>query len=435
VTNGVHIPSWDSAGADRVWTDSSGKERWRSAPGQALGIAEVSDEDLWAMRAAGRRHLVEVARRLLGMQLQQRGVDPEGVRGADFVLDPNVLTLGLARRFTEYKRPNLLLHDMKRLQTLLLDDSHPIQIIVAGKAHPADLPGKAMIRDWIELARQPRFRRRVVFLEDYDIALAQDLVQGVDLWVNTPRRPWEACGTSGMKVLVNGGLNCSVLDGWWDEAFEPDVGWAIGGPVAGTQEEGDRRDAAELLQRLATEIVPEFYDRDAEGLPRAWLQRVRNSMARLTPAFSSARMLQDYVETAYVPLSEAVHRRTADGGAAARALAAWADGLASHWTGLHMGEPTCSDAAAGRTLAVSVLLGDVPPIAVRVEAFADSGPGRLPEIVTLEQDHAIPGATNGYIYAGSISTARATSDYTVRVVAWHADALLPAELPLIAWQR
>jgi len=214
VTNGVHIPTWDSVEADRIWTEACGKERWRTMPDDmGSRIACVSDEQLWAMRGEGRQRLVGMARRHLATQLRERGFELEVVRQADSVLDHNILTLGFARRFTEYKRPNLLLRDMTRLDALLQNESHPIQILVAGKAHPADLEGKMMIREWINLARQPRYRRRVVFLEDYDIALAQELVQGVDVWINTPRRPWEACGTSGMKVLVNGGINCSVLVG------------------------------------------------------------------------------------------------------------------------------------------------------------------------------------------------------------------------------
>ncbi len=229
VTNGVHVPTWDSPDADRLWTASCGKERWRCAP-DALAdqIAGLSDEELWAMRGTSRHALVRSARRRLARQLAARGHPPETVAESEQVLDPNILTLGFARRFTGYKRPNLLLHDPARLRGLLTDPHCPAQLVLAGKAHPADDEGKRMIQEWIELAQQPELRTRVVFLEDYDIYLAQELVQGVDVWINTPRRPWEACGTSGMKVLVNGGLNLSVLDGWWEEAFERDVGWAVG---------------------------------------------------------------------------------------------------------------------------------------------------------------------------------------------------------------
>jgi starch phosphorylase len=219
ITNGVHMPTWDSAEADRIWTNECGKERWRGMPAH-LGekISQIDDESLWAMRGEERQRLVRTVRGHLATQLQERGFSRDAIGQAGNILDPNVLTLAFARRFTEYKRPNLLLRNRQRLERLLLDERQPVQIVVAGKAHPADLEGKEMIRAWIALARDPRFRRRVVFLEDYDIAIAKELIQGADVWINTPRRPWEACGTSGMKVLVNGGLNCSILDGWWAEA-------------------------------------------------------------------------------------------------------------------------------------------------------------------------------------------------------------------------
>ena len=202
------------------------------------------------------------------------------VAAAGTVLDPNVLTLGFARRFTAYKRPDLLLSDRDRLARLLSDEARPVQLVLAGKAHPDDADGKRMIQDWVAFAQDPRFRRRVVFLEDYDIALAQDLVQGVDVWINTPRRPWEACGTSGMKVVVNGGLNVSTLDGWWEEAWASDLGWAIGdGWVYPNADEQDRREAEELYALLEQQVVPAFYDRDAAGVPFAWVARMRRSMA------------------------------------------------------------------------------------------------------------------------------------------------------------
>jgi glycogen phosphorylase len=213
VTNGIHVPSWDSPHADDLWTRACGKERWRGLPDELPPlVACLEDEELWAMAGEERQALIGNVRARLARQLGSRGYPPEIVAASANVLDPNVLTLGFARRFTGYKRPNLLLEDPARLARLLNDPARPVQIVLAGKAHPADQEGKQMIRDWIELAQRPEFRRRVVFLEDYDIALAQELVQGVDVWINTPRRPWEACGTSGMKVLVNGGINLSLGD-------------------------------------------------------------------------------------------------------------------------------------------------------------------------------------------------------------------------------
>lgn len=435
VTNGVHFPTWDSAGADRIWTETCGKERWRAGAGQTSGISSVSDEALWAMRGEGRRHLVAVARKRLASHLRQRGLGLELVREAGSVLDPNLLTIGVARRFTDYKRPNLLLKDLDRLERLLLDESRPVQIVIAGKAHSADIAGKNLIAQWIDLARQPRFRRRVVFLEDYDIALAQDLVQGVDLWVNTPRRPWEACGTSGMKVLVNGGLNCSVRDGWWDEAFEPDLGWAIGGPREGAVEQMDARDAQDLLDVIESRIVPEFYDRDNQGMPRAWLARIRQSMARLTPVFSSARMMREYLEKAYVPLAQAVRERASDGYAVAMELDAWATDLRAHWSGIGISAPAFRAVNDGTELAVNVALPGMAAAGVRVEAYATVTMAAPAEIIMLGQARQVDGVANTYVYAGMISKSRPSSDYTVRVVAQHPKAFLPAELSLIAWQR
>jgi glycogen phosphorylase len=436
ITNGVHIPTWDSAEADRIWTEACGKERWRCMPDE-LGdrIAPVSDDALWAMRGSGRQRVVRIVRRHLTTQLRERGLELDVVRQAGNVLDPNVLTIGFARRFTEYKRPNLLLSDAARLKRLLLDERRPVQIAVAGKAHPADLVGKTMIREWIDLARQPGMRRRVVFLEDYDIALAQELVQGVDVWINTPRRPWEACGTSGMKVLVNGGLNVSVLDGWWDEAYAPELGWSIGDERGGDAREVDARDAASLYDVLEKQIVPEFYNRDAEGLPRAWLARIRRSMSVLTPMFGSTRMLREYIEKAYLPAAAAMRARFAGDCAEARALHEWSDSLRRDWSSLHIGEPTIANSQGLWRFSVPIFLGDVADTQVQVELFADTKDGEPAEAIALHKGHAIPGAINGYVYAGEVAASRPSSDYTVRAVPQRCGAFIPSELPLVTWQR
>jgi starch phosphorylase len=292
-----------------------------------------------------------------------------------------------------------------------------------------------MIRDWIALAAQPRFRRRVVFLEDYDIGLAQELVQGVDVWINTPRRPWEACGTSGMKVLVNGGLNCSVADGWWDEAYAPELGWRIGDGDDQAGGEVDAAEAKDLYDLIERQIAPEFYDRDAAGAPRAWVARVRASMTRLTAAFSSARMVRDYVETAYLPAAAALRRRTADGGAVARDLADWSSRLRRAWPSLHIGAPTVSRADDHWRVSVAVFLGEVAEADVRVELYADPlAAGGEPQIIPLAAEQAITGAANGYVFAGLAPAARPARDFTVRVVPGHAEARVPSDLPLIAWQ-
>jgi len=318
VTNGVHVPSWDSQSADQLWTRACGKERWLGAPeGLARAIEGLSDAELWEFRGVGRQELVRYARARLAAQFGQRGADPEDVARARHVLDPNALTLGFARRFASYKRPNLLLADPARLARLLALPGRPVQIVVAGKAHPADEEGKRLLEAWVAFVRQPAMRSRAVVLEDYDIALAQKLVEGVDVWINTPRRPWEACGTSGMKLLVNGGLNLSERDGWWAEAYEPGVGWALGDGAEHPEPGWDSVEAGQLYRILEEEVIPAFYERDAQGVPRGWVTRMRASMARLTPTYSTNRMLGEYVERLYLPAAAAFRRRAAGGAAPA----------------------------------------------------------------------------------------------------------------------
>jgi starch phosphorylase len=286
VTNGVHVPSWDSPESDRLWTQACGKNRWRGDL-RALSdeIRASPDGALWVMRGTGREALVEYVRERLKWQLSATtGMDATAAPEAVHVLHPDALTLGFARRFAAYKRPNLLLSDPERLVRLLTNPARPVQLIIAGKAHPADQIGQEMIREWVRFIRRPDVRAHAVFLADYDVLLTERLVRGVDVWINTPRRPWEACGTSGMKVLVNGGINVSELDGWWAEAYAPGLGWALGdGQSHGEDGAWDAPEANCLYDLLEQEVVPQFYARDAQGIPRAWVQRVRDSMAELTP--------------------------------------------------------------------------------------------------------------------------------------------------------
>ncbi|MEJ2475861.1 MAG: alpha-glucan family phosphorylase, partial [Desulfobacterales bacterium] len=238
-------------------------------------IHELPDDRLWHMRSACRHALVIYTRQRLTQQFIASGAHTDEVERARHLFDPDALTLGFARRFATYKRPNLLLHDPQRLLGLLTDRRRPVQLIIAGKAHPADEPGKAMIREWIQFIRGTQARNHVIFLSDYDMLLTERLVQGVDVWINTPRRPWEACGTSGMKVLVNGGLNLSELDGWWAEAYTDDVGWSLGdGLDRGDDPEWDAVEAEALYDLLEYNVIPEFYDRDANGIPAAWVARM-----------------------------------------------------------------------------------------------------------------------------------------------------------------
>jgi starch phosphorylase len=258
VTNGIHVPTWDSAAADNLWTQACGKDRWLGTTAALeQDIRRVSDASLWQFRTAASTALVEYARERLSKQLAASGASPEAVDGAKHLFDPNALTLGFARRFASYKRPNLLLHDPERLLRLLTDPQRPMQLIMAGKAHPADQAGQALIQGWTHFIRRPEVRPHVIFLSDYDMLLTEHLVQGVDVWLNTPRRPWEASGTSGMKVLVNGGLNLSELDGWWAEAYTPEVGWALGdGQEHGDDPAWDAAEAEALYDLLEREVIP-----------------------------------------------------------------------------------------------------------------------------------------------------------------------------------
>jgi starch phosphorylase len=435
VTNGVHMPSWDSMAADAIWETHCGKGVWLGMRTDgAKAIAAVGDEQLWAYRAHARRTLVAVVRRRIVRQLQVRGAPVAATAAASRVLDPDALTLGFARRFTEYKRPTMLLTDRSALLRLLSDRHRPVQLIVAGKAHPDDAYGKDAIREWVQFAQDRRVRDRLVFLEDYDIAIAQELVAGVDVWLNTPRRPWEACGTSGMKVLVNGGLNLSERDGWWHEAYSPTVGWAIGDDASHDDAAWDTIEAEELYDLLEHEIVPDFFARDAGGLPRRWLARVRASMAELTPRFSATRMIQEYVEALYVPASRRFADRTANAGRLARELSGWSDAIGRSWNSVSFGEAHTCTQATGFRATVAVELADLQQSAVRVELYAEAIAGEPAEIVSMratgERDDR-----GRQVYEALVVTNRPAEHYTVRVVPHHRAARVPAEVANIHWQR
>ena len=437
VTNGVHMPTWDSAAADDLWTEACGKDRWL-APTNNLepDVRRISDARLWQFRTAASTSLIDYARQRLARHEAAAGAAPETVERARHVFDPHALTLGFARRFATYKRPNLLLHDPDRLLRLLSNPQRPVQLILAGKAHPADAAGQLLIQQWIHFIRQPEVRPHAIFLSDYDMQLTERLVQGVDVWLNTPRRPWEACGTSGMKVLVNGGINLSELDGWWAEAYVADVGWALGdGREHGDDPAWDAAEADALYDLLEREVIPEFYDRDGKGIPTAWVKRMRESMARLTPHFSASRTVCEYTEQHYLPAAAAYRARAANNGAEGTQLVDWRRAVDQNWSSLRFGDVRIETGANHCVFEVDVFLNDLDSNAVRVELYADGLDGGDP--VREEMTYARPpaDAASPCVYRATVATIRPPSDYTARVIPQRSGAAVPLESARILWQR
>ncbi len=434
VTNGVHTPTWDSAAADTLWTEACGRERWRDTMKTVEeDICCVTDSVLWELRTTNRRDLVRSVRERLAGEFAARGDDP---KDADSIFDPNALTLGFARRFATYKRPNLLLHDPDRLIRLLTNSEHSIQLVIAGKAHPQDTAGQALIKAWIEFVRRPEVRRHVVFLSDYDLVLAERLVQGADLWINTPRRPWEACGTSGMKVLVNGGLNLSELDGWWAEAYSPEVGWALGdGKEHGDDPAWDAVEAEQLYDLLENQVIPEFYHRDSNGIPTAWVARMRESMSRLTPRFSANRAVREYTEEYYIPLAAAYSTRAKDRGAPGKSLIEWKRQLAEHWASVKFGELRVSSSEQSHSIQVEVDLGILRAEWVKVQLYADPINGEPPFISEMKRTRGDAATSGWHIYTINAPASRPASDYTPRIVPSYPGASVPLEAAYILWFR
>ena len=437
ITNGVHMPSWDSPMADEIWTDNCGKNRWH-------GVSTTLEQDihcecdakLWEFRTAARQSLVDYARKRLSRHLAASGATPEEVEEANTLFDPNILTLGFARRFATYKRPNLLLHDPERLLRILSNPERPVQLILAGKAHPADLAGQALIKQWVNFIRQAQARKHIIFLSDYDMLLTERLVEGVDVWINTPRRPWEACGTSGMKVLVNGGINLSELDGWWAEAYSPEVGWAVGdGQEHDSDPAWDAKEAETLYNLLEQEVIPEFYTRDSRGIPLAWVARMRESMSRLTPFYSADRAVREYTEHYYLPAATAYKTRSAKQAQQGRQIADWLQMLDQHWSNLWFGELKIDTDNGEHHIEVQVYIDDVDVNAIRVELYAEGLNSSVPEIHEMERVDKLVGSVNGYDYRIVISAERPASDYTPRIVPSHKDVSVPLEANHMLWQR
>jgi len=445
ITNGIHFQSWISREMKELYDRYLGV-RWREEPAdQAVWrrVDQIAAEELWRTHERRRERLVAFARRRLHRQLAQRGESQSDIALAEEALDPGALTIGFARRFATYKRATLLLRDPERLARLLNDPHRPAQIIFAGKAHPRDEPAKELIRQLVETTRQDRFRRRLVFLEDYDMAVARYLVQGADVWLNTPLRPEEASGTSGMKAVANGVLNMSTLDGWWDEAYDPEVGWAIGRRERENDVNAQNQvDAADLYDLLERDVIPTFYDRDSSGLPRRWIARMKASIGTLSSRFNTHRMVREYTEQVYLPMADRYRRLMADNLARARALAAWQARLRASWPQVRIEATDSGPTAQLRvgdpfSVRVRVYLGSLTPDDVTVELCLGrlDITGEIGEATVLPMQPVTAEGDGRHIYEVTAVCCRRSGQhgYTVRILPHHPDLATPFLPGLIAW--
>ncbi len=448
LTNGVHAPTWvaDDIG---LLNDRYLGPNWREDPDCTRTWAQadvIPDAELWRTHERLRARLIDFARYRLRKQLEAQGARNKELQHADEVLNPEALTIGFARRFATYKRANLLLKEKDKLLRLIADKKRPIQFIFAGKAHPADNGGKQLIKDLIALCRTAECRFNMVFIEDYDMEVAQHMVSGCDVWLNNPRRPLEACGTSGMKAMLNGVLQFSTLDGWWDEAYKPDnsLGWAIGkGEEYSDPDYQDFVEIQTLYNVLEHEIIPEFYDRGHGGLPRAWIRRMKQALVELGPVFNSHRMVSDYVRTAYVPAYENYLRLSENGFAAAGELAAWRMDMMTKWSSIQIRNVRTADTtrlfvSEKIVIEADVHLNGLPPEHVLVESYfgpvQQDGSFASREVATMRP---VTEVRDGWAqYRGEATPPEAGRfGFTVRAVPSHPHLLDPHSLGLIHWAQ
>jgi starch phosphorylase len=444
ITNGVHPQSWISIDVANLYDRYLGP-RWAEEPGDTRiwsRAEQIPGEELWRTHERRRERLVSFARRRLAAQLRARGAGPAEVARAEEVLDPYALTIGFARRFATYKRATLLLRDPERLERILNATGRPVQIVYAGKAHPRDDEGKALIREIIQLARRPEFRRRIVFLENYDTVISRYLVQGVDIWLNTPRRPLEASGTSGMKAAMNGALNLSVLDGWWDEAASPRTGWSIGkGESYENLEYQDRVEAGALLELLQSEIVPLFYDRGSDNVPRGWIALMKSAMRELCAVFNTNRMVHEYIMNAYQPALERRSRLEEDGCRRARELARWRERVAKAWSDVKIARvqttlPKVTEVGSEVEVQAWVRIGTLTPDDLAVETYI----GRVGRDQEIAAAHAVRMSPDGAAGREGLAFRAAvpcetsgTHGLTVRVRPFHEDEGEIAATAPVVW--
>ncbi|HVL82653.1 MAG TPA: alpha-glucan family phosphorylase [Actinomycetota bacterium] len=442
VTNGVHARTWVSVEMAELLDRWVGPNWPEAGPEEWARIEECPDEELWAVRERGRRRLVEFVRSRIRTAGAPGAVEPEAY-WADDTLDPYALTIGFARRFAGYKRATLLLSQPERLIRLLGDQHRPVQLIFAGKAHPADQWGKEMIQRIVAFSAEAGIRTRMTFIENYDMAVARELFAGADVWLNTPRRPQEACGTSGMKAALNGGLNCSILDGWWDEMFDPSAGWAI--PSAEALPDETRRDAQEaesLFDLLERRVVPLFYEREWQAPPHRWVQRIKASLRILGPQVSAARMIRDYVDRIYVPAAVRCDALSHGSYERARALAAYIERVRQAWPQVSVGVCETDEAlyelGTKREVRTQVHLGSLEPSDVEVQLLHGpvEGDGEMSrssvEVMSVAAGGARAGGT--YVYETTFPVQRAGRyGFTIRVVPSHPDLPSATSLGLVAW--
>ncbi len=447
ITNGIHSRSWISNDMKGLYFRYLGPS-WREDPSDQTAwenVEQIPAEELWSTHERRRERLVAFARRKFKEQLIRRGASTHEITMAEEILHPDTLTIGFARRFATYKRGTLLLKNKERLKNLLTNKERPVQFIFAGKAHPKDEAGKELIKQIVHFSRDPEVKRRIVFLEDYDQMIARYLVQGVDVWMNTPRRPMEASGTSGMKVIVNGGLNLSVLDGWWVEAFEidPNVGWSIGkGEEYTDLAYQDDVEANALYDLLEKEVIPLFYERGQDDLPRGWINRMKSSLKRLCPIFNTNRMVQEYTENCYIPAYHNYEKLFRNDFELAKKLAAWKSHLNQHWNELQIIKveaDTTKDLTVNDELSVNswVKLGNLKPEDVIVEVYygALDHDGKI--VGGFSKKMSVTGQSDGiYHYTGKISCSTSgLHGFTIRILPFHENLVHPYEMHLIYWQQ